>query len=90
MAQQIQIPQPTSPVQGSENEGLFSRMTAMKYENLAVPDIPKEERGNVWFGIFGHLGSPISYVVVLAIVGVDWWSSIWVFLAVSAFFIPFT
>ena len=89
MAQHIEIP-PSGTVVDPEKAGLFGRMTGMKYENLAIPDIPKEERGNVWFGIFGHLGSPIAYVVVLAIVGVNVWSSIWSFFAVSAFFIPFT
>jgi sterol desaturase/sphingolipid hydroxylase (fatty acid hydroxylase superfamily) len=88
MAQQIQIPQST--VDDSDKPSLASRITAMKYEHVALPDIPKEERGNVWFGIFGHLGSPIGYVVLLAIVGVDLWSSIWTFFAVSVFFIPFT
>ncbi len=90
MAQQIQIPESTSPVRDAEKGSKANRMTAMKYDSLAIPDIPKEERGNVWFGIFGHLGSPIAYVVVLAIVGVTLSSSIWAFFAVTLFFIPFT
>ena len=57
---------------------------------LPNPNIPKEQVGNVIYGIFGHLGSPFMYIAVLAIVGVTAWSALWVFLAVSAFFIVFT
>ena len=44
----------------------------------------------MFYGIFGHLGSPFTYVILLVIFGVDIWSAFWTFIAVSAVFIPFT
>ena len=60
------------------------------FVTLAHPAVPAEQIGNVPHGIFGHLGSPIAYVLVLAYVGVTPWSAIWVFLAVSVVFMTFT
>jgi sterol desaturase/sphingolipid hydroxylase (fatty acid hydroxylase superfamily) len=60
------------------------------YTTLPSPKVPPEQVGNVAYGIFGHLGSPFFYVVVLAWVGVTAWSAFWVFLAVSVVFMVFT
>jgi sterol desaturase/sphingolipid hydroxylase (fatty acid hydroxylase superfamily) len=60
------------------------------YVRLDRPKVPKEQVSGLAYGIFGHLGSPFTYVILLAIVGVDTWSAIWAFFAVSAIFIPFT
>ncbi|HHG86516.1 MAG TPA: fatty acid hydroxylase family protein, partial [Bacteroidetes bacterium] len=53
-------------------------------------DIPSEQEGNIAYGIFGHLGSPFSYVILLAIFGVTVWTAIGLFFAVSAVFLAFT
>lgn len=60
------------------------------YTTLARPNVPPEVVGNVPYGILGHLGSPAMYVVVLAYLGVDWWTATWTFLAVSFLFLPLT
>jgi len=60
------------------------------FTTLPRPNIPVEQRGNAFWGSFGHLGSPVFYVVLLALVGVSRWSAIACFFAVSAVFVPFT
>jgi sterol desaturase/sphingolipid hydroxylase (fatty acid hydroxylase superfamily) len=65
-------------------------MFAKTYATLPSPNVPREQMGNAVFGTLGHLGSPIFYVVLLAIVGVNTWSAIWTFFAVSVVFIPLT
>lgn len=60
------------------------------YVTLARPNVPPEVVGNVPYGIVGHLGSPAMYVVVLAYLGVTWWTATWTFLAVSFLFLPLT
>lgn len=57
---------------------------------LPSPQVPPEQRGNVPYGIFGHLGSPVFFVIVLAMVGVNTWNTFWVFMAVSLVFMVFT
>lgn len=60
------------------------------YTREPRPAVPREQIGSVAYGVFAHLGAPIAYVAVLAVAGVTPWRAIWVFLAVSAFFLPFT
>ena len=63
---------------------------AQTYVTLPSPDIPKEQKGNLLYGIFGHLGSPICFVVVLAIFGVTLLNVVLAFLGVSFVFMVFT
>jgi sterol desaturase/sphingolipid hydroxylase (fatty acid hydroxylase superfamily) len=63
---------------------------AKSYIVLPSPNIPKEQKGNVLYGIFGHLGLPLSYPFILQWVGVTPWNALWVFLALSLFFLAFT
>lgn len=60
------------------------------FTTVASPNVPREQIGNAFFGSLGHLGSPFFYVVLLAIVGVNTFSALWTFFAVSAVFIPLT
>lgn len=57
---------------------------------LPKPAIPAEQRGNIWLGILGHLGSPVAYILVLALLGVTLWSALLGFLGVSFVFLFFT
>lgn len=57
---------------------------------LPRPDVPREQTCNALYGTLGHLGSPLSYVVLLAAVGVNLQTAFWGFLAVSAVFTPLT
>jgi sterol desaturase/sphingolipid hydroxylase (fatty acid hydroxylase superfamily) len=60
------------------------------FVTLPPPNIPKEQRGNVIYGTFLHLGLPISYPIAMAWVGVTAWNALWVFLALSVVFLAFT
>ncbi|MCB9230303.1 MAG: sterol desaturase family protein [Bacteroidia bacterium] len=60
------------------------------YVTLPKPDIPKEIRGNVIYGTIGHLGSPFTYILLLAIFGVTLWNVIGLFLIVSVVFMCLT
>lgn len=63
---------------------------ARTYVTLPSPNIPKEQRGNVLYGIFGHLGLPLSYPFIMQWVGMTPLNALWVFLALSIFFLAFT
>jgi hypothetical protein len=54
------------------------------------PNVPREQRGNAVVGTLGHLGSPFFYVVLLLAFGVSRATTLWVFFAVSAVFMPLT
>ncbi len=60
------------------------------FTTLPRPEVPPEPRGNALWGTFGHLGSPVFYVVLLAWAGVSLPSAFLGFFAVSAVFVPFT
>ncbi|MBL0019338.1 MAG: sterol desaturase family protein [Bacteroidetes bacterium] len=60
------------------------------FVTLPPPNIPKEQKGNVIYGIFGHLGSPFTYILFLAIFGVTLLTAAIGFLIVSAIFMTFT
>ena len=55
-----------------------------------MPDVPKEQKTGLVYGIFGHLGSPITYVIALAILGVTPWNAFRVFMVVSVVFAALT
>lgn len=63
---------------------------AKTFQTLPRPDVPKEQVGNVVFGTFGHLGSPVAYAICLILIGVTAWSSLLLFIGVSAVFLTFT
>lgn len=54
------------------------------------PAVPPEPVSGLLYGIFGHLGSPITYVVLLLVFGVSTLNALLLFLGVSAFFLVFT
>lgn len=62
----------------------------LTYLRLPSPSIPKEQRGNVLYGIFGHLGSPFTFILLVAIFGINPLSVALSFLGSSVLFIPFT
>lgn len=64
-------------------------MTAT-FRTLPRPDVPAEQVSGLLYGIFGHLGSPFLYVILLAWVGVTPLNALLCMLATSAVFIPFT
>ena len=63
---------------------------AQTYTLLAKPQVPAEQMGGLVYGIFGHLGSPITYVILLGIFGVTALNALLLFLATSAVFVTFT
>jgi len=63
---------------------------APTYTTLPRPEIPREQVGNTIYGTFGHLGSPITYVIFLLIVGLTPFNAFWTFIAASAIFMSFT
>jgi sterol desaturase/sphingolipid hydroxylase (fatty acid hydroxylase superfamily) len=63
---------------------------SLTYVTLPSPNIPQEQKGNVFYGIFGHLGSPITYAAVLAVLGVTLVNVLISFLVVSVLFTTFT
>ncbi len=65
-------------------------ITAQTFVTTPNPDVPREQKSRVAYGIFGHLGSPITYVIAMALIGVTPWNALWVFMAVSLFFLTFT
>lgn len=60
------------------------------YVTLPAPNIPKEQRGNVLYGIFGHLGSPFTFILITAIIGVTPLNVTIAFFVVSLVFTTFT
>ncbi len=65
-------------------------ITPQVFVTTKNPDVPKEQKSGILYGIFGHLGSPISYVIAMALIGVTPWNAFWVFMAVSLVFVGFT
>jgi sterol desaturase/sphingolipid hydroxylase (fatty acid hydroxylase superfamily) len=63
---------------------------ARTYVTLPSPNIPKEQKGNVIYGTFLHLGLPITYPIAMALIGMTPWNALWVFLALSMVFLVFT
>jgi sterol desaturase/sphingolipid hydroxylase (fatty acid hydroxylase superfamily) len=63
---------------------------ASTFVTLPSPQIPKEQKGNVLYGIFGHLGTPFTFILGTAIFGVTPLNVVVTFLVVSLIFIPFT
>ncbi len=60
------------------------------YVTLPSPNIPREQRGNVIYGIFGHLGSPFTFILVVALLGITPLNVAIAFFGASLIFIPFT
>jgi sterol desaturase/sphingolipid hydroxylase (fatty acid hydroxylase superfamily) len=60
------------------------------FVTLPSPNIPKEQKGNLLYGIFGHLGSPFTYIIVLAFIGVTPLNVFLTFVGVSIIFTTFT
>lgn len=60
------------------------------YSVLPISNIPREQKGNVIYGIFGHLGSPFTFIIVLAFTGVSLLSVTLAFVLVSLIFTTFT
>ena len=60
------------------------------YKVLPRPETPPEQVTGLAYGIFGHLGSPVFYVVLLAVFGVTTFTAIAFFLLTSAVFLAFT
>lgn len=60
------------------------------YQTLPSPVVPREQVTGLALGIFGHLGSPASYVAVLAVVGVTLQTAFGAWLGVSLVFLVFT
>lgn len=63
---------------------------ALTYETLPIPETPPEQKTGLLYGIFGHLGSPVFYILWLLYFGVDLFNVIVGFLVVSAIFMVFT
>ena len=63
---------------------------AQTFVKLPTPDIPREQVSGVVYGIFGHLGSPFTYVALLAIFGVTVLNAGLFFLVASVIFMTFT
>ncbi len=63
---------------------------AHTYETLAIPETPPEQRTGLLYGIFGHLGSPVFYILWLALFGVTLFHVIVGFLVTSFVFMVFT
>lgn len=63
---------------------------ATTFETLPIPETPPEPRGNLAFGIFGHLGSPVFYMLWLAVFGVDMFNVLVGFLVCSVVFFALT
>lgn len=57
---------------------------------LPISNVPREQKGNVIYGIFGHLGSPFTFILVLAIFGVTLLNVVLAFVLVSLIFMTFT
>ena len=57
---------------------------------MEKPDVPPEQSGNAIYGSIMHLGSPLTCVVALAIVGVTPFNAIVCFLAISLVFTSLT
>jgi sterol desaturase/sphingolipid hydroxylase (fatty acid hydroxylase superfamily) len=63
----------------------------LSYVTLPSPkNVPPEQVTGLAYGIFGHLGSPVAYVVLLALLGVTAWNALWLFLATSVVFLGVT
>ncbi len=70
-------------------------LTEQTFEILPTPKwqgkpVPAEQTTNVLYGIFGHLGSPLTYVILLAIFGVTAWNALGLFILTSIPFVTFT
>ena len=65
-------------------------MTDQTFVTLNRPKVPVEQTTGLLYGIFGHLGSPISYVILLVIFGVTPLNALTMFLATSLVFVSFT
>lgn len=65
-------------------------ITPLTFETTKNPDVPKEQKTGLLYGIFGHLGSPITYTIAMMLLGVTPWRAFWVFMLVSFVFILFT
>lgn len=63
---------------------------ASTFDTLALPETPPEQTGGLAYGIFGHLGSPVFYIALLAIFGVTLFNAIAFFLLTSFVFLAFT
>lgn len=63
---------------------------SLKYRTLPLPETPPEPQSNLLYGIFGHLGSPVLYVILLAVFGVTAQNAIVMFLVTSVVFMLFT
>lgn len=63
---------------------------AQTYITQPAPAIPREQVTGVAYGILGHLGSPFSYVLVLAIFGVTLTTVIAGWFVVSVIFLTLT
>ena len=60
------------------------------YKVLPRPATPPEQVTGLAYGIFGHLGPPVFYVILLALFGVTTLNAIAFFLLTSAVFLAFT
>ena len=60
------------------------------YQIIERPETPPEQVTGLLYGLFGHLGSPVFYIILLAIFGVNTATAIGFFLLTSAVFLCFT
>ena len=60
------------------------------YQVTKSPDVPPEQVSGLIYGLFGHLGSPVFYVVLLLIFGLNTFNAITLFLVTSGVFLAFT
>lgn len=65
-------------------------LTDQTFVTLPRPNVPPEQTTGLVYGIFGHLGSPFFYVVLLAVFGVTPANALGMFLLTSLVFVCFT